>query len=568
MKHVILIILISINSLFAQTSREELLRQVQSRNDLKIAKEEKPGSENIYKVEYPNGKTNYQNLTIKKEDTSTVSTTTINVWEIDTTLYQNMYTYWQEVLACNASNERLVIGDLNNNGKKEIYGYTKDYDELLGREPIKIYELDSAYKFNYKYSYPDTVKIVKGIYDSNNDGVNQLYLSSKFGNGIVYKSPNNNSFPTNVDFVFFRYPSWGQMNDPTFGDFDKNGKTDLVFYEFRKQKSYVFEYNNVINNFDSIASLPPDSVYCAGYAVGDFDLDGKIEIVYGNVYGKVFLVEADSHHIYSHTWSDTVDTYNAYMQMATNDLDKNGKPEFWVGGAAFYDPNPPITRFTCFEATGDNKYKEVYRIDIVGIFSFYAGNCFPLDVDKDGTEELVICLDQHVFIFKFTGKPGKLSYKLFYVKRNNLNGAYFGVTMNDLDYDGNEELLIHQSVVRQDEKAKHFTAIFKPNFLNDAENDQAFYFDNYLLEACYPNPFNSSTNINFQVPLTSQVIIKVFDLLGKEVTRVFEGEVSIGKHRITWDGKDQNNNLVNSGIYFVQFISGNIQKTIKTLLLK
>ena len=198
MKYILLIILLCFNILLAQSSKEELLKVI-SRNDLKFTEETKDG---IYKVEYPDGKTIHKNLTSRTVKNQTVSTTTINVWEIDTTLYQNMYTYWQEVLACNASNEQLVIGDINENGYKEIYGYTKDYDELLGMEPIKIYELDSTYKFNYQYSYTDTVKIVKGIYDIDNDGMQQLFLCSEFGNGIIYKSPNHGSFQTNIDFVF------------------------------------------------------------------------------------------------------------------------------------------------------------------------------------------------------------------------------------------------------------------------------------------------------------------------------------------------------------------------------
>src|SRR3990172_3798972 len=321
------------------------------------------------------------------------------------------------------------------------------------------------------------------------------------------------------------------MNDVTFGDFDKNGKIDLLYFELFELKSYIFEYNSLINNFTFVDTLPPYFAHSEGYAVGDFDLDGKKDLVYGGIHGEAYIVEADSEHSYINTWVDTVDTYNAWMHMPTNYIDENGKPEFWVGGAAFYGSNPPITRFTCFEAIGDNQYKEVHRIDIVGIFSFYAGNCFTLDVDKDGTEELVICLDQHVFIFKFTGKPGKPSYRLFHVKRNNLNGAYFGVTMNDLDNDGYEELLIHQAVVRQDEKGKHFTAIYKPSFLSSVEDQTESTIEDYELQPCYPNPFNSSTIISFATPKSSTVTIKVFDLLGNEVAALLEGNVNVGKHQ-------------------------------------
>lgn len=211
----------------------------------------------------------------------------------------------------------------------------------------------------------------------------------------------------------------------------------------------------------------------------------------------------------------------------------------------------------------DNQYKEVHRIDIVGIFSFYAGNCFALDVDKDGTEELVICLDQHVFIFKFTGKSGKVSYKLLFAKRNNLNGAYFGVTMNDLDNDGYEELLIHQAVVREDEKGKHFTTIFKPNFLNNVEDQTERVIEDYELQPNYPNPFNSSTIISFKIPKNSSVTIKVFDLLGNEIVTLVNEWKEAGRYSIEFNAEN-----LPTGVYVYQLKVNDFVSSKKLMLLK
>lgn len=554
-----------VNILIAQSNKEELLKVIR-RNDLKITEETKNG---IYRVEYPDGKTIHKNLTSRTLENQTVSTTTINVWEIDTTLYQNMYSYWQEVPVSTLSAQQLVVADFNKNDRKEIYGFTKNYEDLFEASPVTIYELDSIGHFVYRLTYHDSVRLAHTVYDVKQTGNLNLFISSLEGNGLIYESNEIGEFPTVLDFVFYRYPNRRQMNDITLGDFDKNGQTDLLYFEDLELKSYIFEYNSLMNNFVFVDTLPPYFASCAGYAVGDFDSDGKTDLVYGGIHGEVYIVEADNEHNYSNTWNDTVDTFNAWMHMSTNDIDENGKPEFWIGGAAFYGSNPPITRFTCFEAVGDNQYKEVHRIDIVGIFSFYAGNCFTLDVDKDGTEELVICLDQHVFIFKFTGKPGKPSYSIFYVKRNNNPmGVYYGVTMDDLDIDGYEEILIHQDNIREDGKGKHFTATFKPNFLSSVEDKTESSIKDYALQSCYPNPFNSSTIISFNIPKSSSVTIKVFDLLGNGVLVLLEEYMNVGKHKVEWNGKDQFNNPVNSGVYFVQLITNNFQKTIKALLIK
>lgn len=569
MKHSVTILFIFCSVLFAQRNRQDFLQQVQSRSDLEISKSQKVGNENLLNIEYPGGKTIYKNLSNKKGETINISTTTINVWEVDTTLYQNMYPYWQEVPISTLSNRQIVISDLNKNGKPDFYGYTKNYDDLFEGSPVTIFELDSNNYFVYRYTYADSVIHTYTVYDIKQDGNVNLFLNSLEGNGLFYKSDNIGELPTNIDLVFYRYQNRRQMNDPTFGDFDKNGKTDLLYYEFYEMKSYLFEYNATSNNLDSISVFMPFTGYCAGYAVGDFDMDDKTDIVYGSIDGEVFLVEADGEHTYNNILIDTVDTYNAYMQMATNDIDENSKPEFWVGGAAFYDPNPPITRFTCFEMVGDNQYQEVHRIDIVGIFSFYAGNCFSLDVDKDGIEELVICIEQHVFIFKFNGKPDKPSFELFYVKRNsNPNGVFYGVTMNDLDGDGYEEMLIHQDNIRADGKGRHFTSISKPNFISGINNEKNLELNDYVLEDCYPNPFNSSTFISFKLAQTCEVALNIFDVLGNQVSTLFKGSANFGDHRVEWNGKDNFNNPVNSGVYFVQLITNNFQKTIKAVLIK
>lgn len=348
MKVSILIIFICFNVLIAQTSKEEQLRVI-SRNDLKITKEM---DVDICRIEYPDGKTTYKNLTIKTLENPTVNTTTINVWEIDTTLYQTMFTYWQDVPVSTLSAQQLVIADFNKNGRKEIYGYTKDYNDTFEASPVTIYELDSTGHFISGFIYDDSVRHAQTSYDAKRNGNLNLFINSLEGNGLIYEAKEIGEFPSTIDFVFYRYPDRRQMNNITFGDFDKNDKTDLLYFELFELKSYIYEFNSLLNNFVFVDTLPPYFAFCVGYSVGDFDSDSKTDIVYGGIHGEAYVVEADSEYSYISTWTDTVDTFNAWMHMPTNDIDENGKPEFWVGGAAFYGSNPPITRFTCFEAIG------------------------------------------------------------------------------------------------------------------------------------------------------------------------------------------------------------------------
>lgn len=78
----------------------------------------------------------------------------------------------------------------------------------------------------------------------------------------------------------------------------------------------------------------------------------------------------------------------------------------------------------------------------------------------------------------------------------------------------------------------------------------------------YPNPFNSSTLINYQVPATSFVELGIYNELGQKVRTLVNEKKPVGNYAVLWDGKDDLNNSVASGIYFYQLtINDEILKT-------
>ncbi|MCH9008442.1 T9SS type A sorting domain-containing protein, partial [candidate division KSB1 bacterium] len=72
----------------------------------------------------------------------------------------------------------------------------------------------------------------------------------------------------------------------------------------------------------------------------------------------------------------------------------------------------------------------------------------------------------------------------------------------------------------------------------------------------YPNPFNPSTQINFNLPKKSMVTIRIYNLRGELVHTLVEKEVEPGKHKIVWNGKNQNGIPVASGVYFYRIKAG------------
>ncbi|MBT8377936.1 MAG: T9SS type A sorting domain-containing protein [Ignavibacteria bacterium] len=87
--------------------------------------------------------------------------------------------------------------------------------------------------------------------------------------------------------------------------------------------------------------------------------------------------------------------------------------------------------------------------------------------------------------------------------------------------------------------------------------------DVYTLEQNHPNPFNPSTKIRYSIPQTSNVVIKVFDIIGNEIEILVNREKQTGIYETTWYAEN-----LPSGIYFYQLKAGDFVETKKMVLMK
>jgi hypothetical protein len=94
-------------------------------------------------------------------------------------------------------------------------------------------------------------------------------------------------------------------------------------------------------------------------------------------------------------------------------------------------------------------------------------------------------------------------------------------------------------------------------------NDNKNLSINFNLEQNYPNPFNLSTLITYSIPSTQIVTIKVYDILGNEITTLVNEEKPIGKHEIIFNAKN-----LSSGIYFYRMQTSDFTETKKFILMK
>lgn len=87
--------------------------------------------------------------------------------------------------------------------------------------------------------------------------------------------------------------------------------------------------------------------------------------------------------------------------------------------------------------------------------------------------------------------------------------------------------------------------------------------DNFNLEQNYPNPFNPTTNINYSIPSSQKVILKIYDELGREVATLVNSDQPAGNYSV-----DFNASGLASGIYFYRLQSGSFIQMKKMILLK
>jgi len=94
-------------------------------------------------------------------------------------------------------------------------------------------------------------------------------------------------------------------------------------------------------------------------------------------------------------------------------------------------------------------------------------------------------------------------------------------------------------------------------------DDKELSPNEFILEQNYPNPFNPSTSIKFSIPESGFTTLKVYNILGNEVTTLISEELTRGVFTVTFDASE-----LPSGVYFYTLKSNNYYETKKMLLLK
>jgi len=136
---------------------------------------------------------------------------------------------------------------------------------------------------------------------------------------------------------------------------------------------------------------------------------------------------------------------------------------------------------------------------------------------------------------------------------------------------------VNEKIIKMNEEN---TYTFRPQshemrFKIFASEDESFRPEiiplQYKLLQNYPNPFNPGTTIRFGLPESAsgkKVELSIFNILGKKVRTLLNGAMKAGYHEVSWDGKNDQQRQVASGIYFYQIHSASFYKIKKMILVR
>lgn len=466
-------------------------------------------------------------------------------------------------------------GDYDNDGDQDLFVVTGEYDTVkskLFRNDDNIFtDVTDIYNINigtFNLSVANWV-------DFDNDGDLDLYLYiSVFENRLYENRVNENNTFVNVASLYGLNDT-GRRGGALWFDYDNDEDLDLFIINLKNpgSPSYISPSRlcrndlNINNQFTDVTLGVglPDSLSAYSGTVGDYDLDGDIDIYLTDQHREnkyfrndvnnsgLFIEEGNSLNI-----ADTLEGRAA----SSADYDNDGDLDIFVlnhGGAEYnrmYRNNFDSNQYLIIRLTDKNGNFNRFGSKVK---VFYAGTDSLVGmrvVDGGGSGgEIQNQYDCH---FGLTPNYAYDIEVIFTTKTNGQNHIFNKYNRPEL---GNY-IPVHQGhFLEVRDSVVMVTSISKtkePSILQD-----------FKLFQNHPNPFNSATVIPFQIDKSYQVRLVIFDLNGKEI-KVFEkGSLSKGYYSINWDAKNMVGKDTASGVYFCSiFLDNKVRDVRKIILLR
>ncbi len=205
-----------------------------------------------------------------------------------------------------------------------------------------------------------------------------------------------------------------------------------------------------------------------------------------------------------------------------------------------------------------------------GAYSKSVDRTIQFNIIEAQTGQHPLSLTGTSFIFAYLGNPTAYSAASYRYQARDSSG-YITVLVGPLA--GSHATFVYQQGVglssdtvyqRYDDAGSDFWAANLLSSTVTGVNDENIALPRECrLYQNYPNPFNPSTNIGFSLPARSRILLRVFDLLGREVATLVNEEKPAGEYTVQWNAQS-----MPSGVYFYRIHAGTFTATKKVLLLR
>jgi len=455
----------------------------------------------------------------------------------------------------------ISVGDINHDGLNEI---------VVGFLNANIYPQPLIYILQNdgigNYTILDTLVVVghvtsSTLSDLNNDGYPDLYFPVTYNDG-------NNSFLSEFRVYlnqggYFDHDNYTEYNVPSFIPcgyykelkWNNDDFTDFLFY-------YNGNFNLFINDTNGHFIEEDNSHSCSmSYAkpiITNMNNDFSDEFIFHTQNSELKMYQYPNLNEPYLTIQDP-DYLNNYKYLSAFDLDHDGDIDIICIIKDFFYNN--VIRL--FENSGNGVF-EIHDLPLY--YNFQSFNVLLKDINFDENPEIIY----NAVIFPLQGFQLGEPYALLVYPPpvGNIYSPYYDYI--DLDNDGDLDYIL--AAYSYDARTFLYTRF---------NNGDGTFSDNHPLIISdvitkpfnmnltnYPNPFNPSTTISFELDINSQVSLYIYNIKGQCVRNITNDQLSAGKHQLIWDGKDNNNHNLSTGIYFCKLTTKKGTFTKKMMLTK
>jgi len=486
-------------------------------------------------------------------------------------------------------------GDINNDGYNDVWIYQNYWSSYpSSKSPDSMHGLYLYYGGNPMDTIPDlilrdSIMTIKNIGDVNGDTFDDfisVYYNHElehrifkiFFGGEIFDTIPEKIFIINEDSLISAL--LGYIKSILIIDYNGDSSLDMVLGSAYADHNIgrVIVYNDILNSDTTIDIVFSGYSYPAHMSFGERlcfieDLNGTDYIAISqagntdsNTTGIVFFYEAGAGFdtipdLVINSPPGTIYHYWGGLIENLGDVNADGAGDFAVGlfmasngyiyfGGDIFDTLPDVTivpSFEKLESIGDVN-NDTYPDFIVGeqpfngrAWIYYGGP------DVDGIVDMKVSVP------------------------NDLNN--FGKTvkgLGDVNGDGVDDFAVAGMVDVYDwwPGAVYIYSGYDSIPTDVIEEGEPELPEKYELRQNFPNPFNLSTTIAFEIPTRQTVTLCIYDILGREIRRLLDKSLTAGKYKINWDGLDNSGNPVSSGIYLYRLETESAELSKKMILLK